>query len=398
MHAISYLLCELKSRDLDSRALIAAYLLKAGISVVVGQRWAIGSNRYNSPKGCYLFPTANQIQGGGMMQVRDAGHKVIASDEEALPLVDSLVNVAPNSVEACHKFVVDSDAHARLLSSQYLNFADKFIVTGSPRIETLRGSKFEPQNETPYLLFNTGFAIVNSIWGNLRTAITTLLNGADLSEEEVLFRIKVENSSLECMRALITQLAPDHRIVIRPHPAEQAQSWRDSFPEAEVVEGSSSLSWILGAKAVFHANSTTGLEAAVANVPTINLDLDSTWGDRFTMKQVNHTVQSAEGAAKLLQSLLNGTLPPPDRTLVESLFPPDGAQNTAKAIMHMIDRAPPISGEFKWQQIERTDIQRTKFTVSLQDLKNSLKFAESICGPIVCKIHQLDDSVFLLTP
>jgi surface carbohydrate biosynthesis protein len=394
VNRIAYLLCELKARDLDSRLLIASQLLKENIAVVVGQRWGVGQNGFTSPKGCFLFPTANQIQGEGMEQMREVGHMVVASDEEALPLVDSLVNVASNAVEHCHKFLVDSETHRTLLDNQFKEHADKFSVTGSSRIEALELFDTDPIGGPPYILFNSGFALVNSVWGDLRSALEKLLSGASISEEEAVLRINVERAGFECMRAVAKSVMAHHRIVIRPHPAERAQMWRDEFPQAEVVETSSSIPWIKGARAVVHANSTTGLEAAVLGVPCINLDPLPTWGDRFLMKQVNYTVGSAQDAIDALETHFENGHSIVGNSPDASMFPKGGAINTAKAIGELIGSRSPLPGKLQWTPTDRTDTQKSKFTVSGEEIKDS-PHIKAVPG---CGVEQLDDSIFLLTP
>lgn len=394
VNRIAYLLCELKARDLDSRLLIASQLMKKNIAVVVGQRWGVGQNGFTSPKGCFLFPTANQIQGEGMEQMREVGHLVVASDEEALPLVDSLINVASNAVENCHKFLVDSETHRTLLVSQFKDHTDKFLVTGSSRIDALKLSDIDPMSGPPYILFNSGFALVNSVWGDLRSALEKLLSGANISEEEAVHRINVERTGFECMRAVAKSVMAQHRIVVRPHPAERAQMWRDEFPHAEVVESSSSVPWIKGARAVVHANSTTGLEAAALGVPCINLDPIPTWGDRFLMKQVNYTVNTAKEAIDALGKNFGDGHSLVGKSPDASMFPMDGAINTAEAIAELVGSRSPFPDKLQWTPTERTDTQKSKFTVSREEIANN-PHIKAVHGRSVV---QLDDSVFFLTP
>ena len=65
----AYLTCELKSRDLDSRLLIADHLLDKGVSVVIGQQWSIVENIETAPVGVFVFKTANKIQTVNIEQI-----------------------------------------------------------------------------------------------------------------------------------------------------------------------------------------------------------------------------------------------------------------------------------------------------------------------------------------
>ena len=395
MYSVAYLCCELKSRDLESRLLIATHLLNAGIAVVVGQVWALVGNAQNKKNlpGCYLFTTANDAQAKGMAWASEAGHLVAASDEEAFPLVDSLINVSPEAIERCHCLLVDSKDHLDRLKAASPEHSSKFRMTGSPRAEAIQTASLEPASTNPYFLFNTGFGLINSLWGDVNQALNVLRSATTISKEEALLRVKVEQYGLESFKALIRAIAPQYRVVVRPHPSERAQFWRDDFPEVEVVEGSASLPWIKGAKAVVHANSTTGLEAAMLGVPTINYDPIPEWGERFLMSKVNHSVRTPQEVASTLSALLSGDEIPSYRDAAYSHFPGSGARNTAEVIREMIGRALPLPSIFPWSPVERTEGQKAKLSVNVGEVKAILKGQD-----VHSSIYELDDSVFLLTP
>src|SRR5262249_3682714 len=96
---LAYILCELKSRDLESGLLIAKRLLARGIPVVFGQRWSIVENLVRgAPRGAVLFRTCNVLQ---LVDIeRCADHVVIAMDEEGLPFAGDafLDNLDPRAL------------------------------------------------------------------------------------------------------------------------------------------------------------------------------------------------------------------------------------------------------------------------------------------------------------
>ena len=67
---VAYLNCELTGRDLDSRLLVATHLLAAGEPVVIGRLWSICMNAPQSPRGVFLFATANVHQARMMARCR----------------------------------------------------------------------------------------------------------------------------------------------------------------------------------------------------------------------------------------------------------------------------------------------------------------------------------------
>ena len=77
MPRYAYLTCELKSRDLDARLLVAAQLIARGMSVVVGQQWSMNVNAGHVPPGVFLFKSANSIQVEAARKVKTFGHRII---------------------------------------------------------------------------------------------------------------------------------------------------------------------------------------------------------------------------------------------------------------------------------------------------------------------------------
>jgi hypothetical protein len=66
---------------------------------------------------------------------------------------------------------------------------------------------------------------------------------------------------------------PQHTVVVRPHPSENIVFFRQAFAtfrNVVVRRDGNVLSWIRPADLVVHSNCTTGIEAVLAGVPTVN--------------------------------------------------------------------------------------------------------------------------------
>ena len=314
-----------------------------------------------------------------MAQVSEAGHIVIASDEEALAavadvprsneamtaLVNALTTTAQNAIESCDIFLVCSETHKEMLGRQFPNYVHKLLVAGSPRIDSLISHEKAPVSGPPYVLINTGFPLINSIWEGdtaIRAATDTL--GAEATR----IRVEGQRAGLAIIPSVIQWLLLHHRVVIRPHPGERAEYWQENYRDAEVVQRSLPIPWIKNSKLLVHANSTSGLEAAVMGVPTLNLDPLPAYGDINIVKQVSHSVETAEEAIKALDAFFNGGHELSGHHSAQSLFPPNGAKNTAEAIKNTIDYASLPKREFNWGHTTRTDTQQEKFTVSHDEI------------------------------
>ena len=390
MNRIAYLTCELKSRDLEPRLLIASHLLRAGIPVVVGQVWALVGNaraHHNLP-GCYLFTTANTIQANAMKKVYRAGHSVLASNEETFALAGERIldSIAPEAME--FKFLAQTDSQQKVILSKFPG-AD-ITVTGSSRAELLLRMPTPQPANPPYILFNTSLALINSVWGSTRKALEVLGRGMRLTADEAKERIHAQRADAEIIADVIRWAVDHYRVVIRPHPAEKADAWRNNFPTAEVIEGSPPLPWIREASVLVHANSTTGLEAALMGVPAININPTEKWGERFVIKDVNLNATSAAQAIAAIKNCIHGNMPLP----VCDMFPIDGAKNIANAVVDEVRSNQPLTGAFPWAPMQREASQIAKFSATREDVANS----SALTGASIGAIHELEDSVFLLVP
>ena len=407
---IAYLQCELTARDLDSRLLIAAYLLQAGKPVVVGQVWGILSNVADGPPGVNLFATANGFQAKGMLKCRNAGHPVVVTDEEALALHDDKsihVNVSPDAMRLASQFLFQNSTHEAVVRQKYPDISG--AVTGSARIEMLRQHRDVYRTEAeqcrengPYVLINTNFALANSVWKDTETAINVAASAVPQDYADVQERVRLterdEVRNLEAVRTLIGLLqgrVENHRLVLRPHPAENADLWR-SVAGIDVVEGSNPLPWILGADLMVHTNSTTGFEAALIGVHCLNIGLPDT---RYVMDQVNCSIRSVPEAADAIHAFLTQR-GGPIGAFVAPLgdFPPDGARNIAAAMCEAGAGLPQGTDVQSWKRFARRETQRRKFSVTLDQFRERVA---AVCVPIVSgklSITPLDDSIFLMTP
>jgi len=410
LNPIVYLTAEFKSRDLDSRLLIAAHLLKAGFPVVLGQQWAIIANAPTASPGCYHFKTANAFQAGWM---RDCSrHLVVACDEEALPFSGDgfTVNIVPEALENSQLFLVQADAHRQVLREKYRTPDNAIEVVGSPRLELLARAKAIYAKEAAavraehgdYILFNTSFGIINSIWGDVEAATGRLLSGGGLSDGDVEERIEVERKNFDHLRDLLRWTSKRANVVVRPHPSENAKMWRDLG--AVVMEGTNPIPWMLGAKAVVHSTSTTGIEANALGVPCLNLETTASWGNRFIMQEVNCTVSSADNAkAALEQFLTTGRGELADSVHLRKKMPADGAGNTAKAIARLLlehDIMPgPAPADFAWKMIDgRPDATKAKFFVTPEEISRIAPRIFQSVGLKKVTFGDLDESVFLFSP
>lgn len=396
-YPIAYLTCELKGRDFASRLLIASHLLDAGYPLIVGQQWSLSLNLPQSPPGCYLFKSSNLIQATFMGRCKQAGHLVVVADEECLASARSDVarSTHPDTFTYADAFLAINEVHREAYIEAYPAAASLVSVVGNARVDILRSVQAPRPRAGDYVLINTSFGIINSMWGKPATAAKVWIDsGGHLPGPEtdalIRERIAFEAEALAQTQALIVWLLANTRldIVIRPHPQERPDLWTDLDPaRVSIVSGSDPMPWMRHAFLTVHSESTTGVEAAIMGVRVLNLSPPQAWNSRLIVSEVNPTVATAAEAASLITALLaQGTWP---AAMIDprNVFPSGGAKKTAAAILRMLPppaTLPPI----QWTRLERSDVQKKKFTADIEEVHALLK----------CRAAMLDDSIFFLEP
>lgn len=346
---VAYLTCEIKGRDLPSRLLIASHLLKRGYNVVVGQQWSMIVNlaRANAPKGSVLFKTSNKIQAGLMANCAAAGHVVFASDEECLPaaVVDYARTTDPGTVTACHKFLALNALHRDELVKAYPNIKDKIVVTGTARVDLLKSAATARPKKEDYILFNTSFGMINSIWGDTKAAVDMWIGaGGHAPGPEttklVEARLAFENEALRETRTLIDGIlkATALDIVIRPHPTERNELWAERYgadARVSIVPRSDPVPWMQHARLMIHSESSTGVEAAIMGARALNLSPVSAWGELLVVSDVNVTAARAPGRPKTSSWVFSAAAFGRRQNVVRTLFFPRAGAKRRRGFLPM---------------------------------------------------------------
>jgi surface carbohydrate biosynthesis protein len=379
--------------------LVATHLLKAGVTVIIGQQWTMYGSASRAPKGCFLFGTANRIQAELMHEVRGYGHVVIGSDQEALPFAGAefLDNVDPAAAQVASVFLVATEAHNQALAAVYPDLAIE--VVGNPRIDLLRTANPARPISEPYVLFNTSFALTNSVWDSPQVAIEALAAGGVVDPVDLKERLAFEVDSKEHMMALLRWCVANlpWKIVVRPHPAENARNWAALAGDRVcIVSGQDPIPWIVHAKFMVHANSTTGLEAAILSRPCLNVSPKGhdKFVKRFVMHQINTTVSTAQEAAEAISDWIKTGKGLTSKDALRC-YPENSASRIATTLLRFV-KPSPVPKTLSWGAVERSANKKAKFTASADDFLESFGRANVHVGVQNIASTMLGDSVMMM--
>ncbi|MGH6929777.1 MAG: surface carbohydrate biosynthesis protein [Dongiaceae bacterium] len=324
-----YLPVEVAARELDAKLLITFFAVSAGYEVVLGQKWLMQRNLGRMPPGIVLFKTLTAVDAKSMRAAHAQGHRIAAIDEEIPGLIarnEGLRWVAPAAVAACDLVFAVGDEHLDALLWKFPEQRRKYAVVGNPRWDLLRpefAGSHHPDVQRireqygRFILINTNLGFTNSGKGTTEQMVRKLERGGKFDRrkpEDAFFlseHLRLERASLDGIAKLLPMLAaafPGHRIILRPHPSENASTWKAIVAGMErvaVVRDGAALPWILAADLLIHPYCTTGVEAFALGRPAICLrPAESFVLDNYLSPLINVSARTADEVVEQARTIV----------------------------------------------------------------------------------------------
>lgn len=281
---ILYVPLENRVRELDARLLLSLVAASANLQVVMGPKALLARNMPHLPHGIYAVKTLNKIDAEDMRFAIKYGHSPIAWDEEGpgqiVPEV-YLKSIDDVAVQRTGRIYAWGEHQAAALSRKYPDAKGKIRALGNPRWDLLRPefrAFFSPEADAirakfgRIILINTNFSSCNSMLTESQITSVADETGAfdrnDDADQRMLRNIiEFERQNFDDYMSLLPGLSaafPQHTIIVRPHPTENHQRWKDfvvPFPNIQAVYEGTVIPWLLAADAVIQNSCTTGVEA-----------------------------------------------------------------------------------------------------------------------------------------
>ncbi len=290
-----YLVVEVAVRELESRLLLGLAAAERGHDVVVGAVDPVVDAALFPPG---VFHDKSLTRGQEMVRQRAltaAGFHVTSQDEEHGLLQSDYAlfmerRFEPEALEQVRLAFTWGPHDTAALRSGRPEHAHRFVMTGSPRVDLWRPElagyhtrlPLPAAPAAPFVLFANNFNHhlgVNRFATMLRDKRGKYFDGFDDELEMLWFDEMVAQAErLPHAVAAIRRVAlddPSRVVVVRPHPTELEQDWRDligPLPNVRITREGPIGRWIRAAQAVVHVGDTTGFEVAVAGVPLISLE------------------------------------------------------------------------------------------------------------------------------
>jgi len=285
--------------------LLAFVAAENGYSTVIGEQSTLYRNISTLPKGIVHEHACGKTRPREDLfnTFHDAGHKVVANDDEAVSIYSipeqwCKGRVSPELFALCNQYHVWGKKQAEIIGN-FMNVSlDAFSVTGSYRTDVWqppvtnahRGAADEICSKYGrYILMPSNFSSSFDPRGpqyhlNKAKEYEEVNNVEDEKAywEMINFKDDVCDAYVQSFNQII-EAFPEHKLIVRPHPNESIGNWQKAIgdiPRIEVIYEGEVSPWLLGADAIFHNGCTTALEARlmgknpVTFVPVTNLRFD----------------------------------------------------------------------------------------------------------------------------
>lgn len=340
-------------RELDARLLLACVAARRGFTSVIGPIREIEARIASFPQSIYLSKSMLSGRTEMFKIMRRLGLKIVTLDEEALVHLPAEIyysrRLSPEAMTYVSRLFAWGQDNAELWR-QYPNHPDnaQIHVTGNPRNDMLRPeirSIYEGTVQDlhrqygEYILVNTNFNHVNAFYASMNLfkpqrnqdkepEFGRAARGMTRAYAEGLRKHK--QAVFEDFQALIPKLdevLPDHTIIVRPHPTENQQVYKQiaaQCKDVQVTNEGNVVPWLMGARALIHNGCTTGVEAFLVGVPAISYRAtnDPDYDEEFFLlpNRLSHQCFNFEELRKRLSEILSGALSVGDDTQRKTLI------------------------------------------------------------------------------
>ena len=198
-------------------------------------------------------------------------------------------------------------------------------VTGVPRFDfyhpawapVLAGDAASA-DARPRVLVNTGYSFANPRFTTRAGNAATFRDEYGWPAERIEAAMAAESAGMEAMLALAAQLAADLpacTVVVRPHPHEDPRPYVDrlgALPNVELNLSGPVQPQLARAAVLVQRNCTTGVEAALAGLPTFNPSWVPAWYPMAVSAAVSHACDAYAELLAGVRAAVDRRYAPPD--------------------------------------------------------------------------------------
>lgn len=320
---------EVKVRDFLSRLKLSMELCERGFNIILGSQDKVRAHLSKLPKGIFFEKAISKEKLKFFRDLKNDNYILVSLDEEGLC---SLFNyeryitqrVSAETLSLADKVFTWGESEAELIKQRYSQYEDKIKVTGNPRMDMLLepnksfhqdlADKYESEFG-PYFLFPSSFTVNHAMGNENLDNFLIKMGRVEKKDDLIAYHQKQDFFKRTFIKysKLLEKVAMKFNkvnIIIRPHPSEDPDHWRNlakKYPNVILQSKGDIASWIVGSKAVIHSSCTTGMEAFILGKPVLSFlpYTDHEYSTQISNK-VSKICKDEDGILSSLQEILDG--------------------------------------------------------------------------------------------
>ncbi len=314
---------EIFNREFDAKVLLACFAAERGFSVIIGAKREINLNLASFPSSIYLPINLHNRNKVTNHLLKNLGHTLAGVDEEAIVYCSQEVYVKEKLGTIVFPqpslYLAWGSENARIWKSQKNYNGMPVHITGNPRTDLLR-PELQPYWDKSVenirkqfgriILINTNFGKLNNFRpnkGDEKKALEAASSSPKTVNEQELGMAKHRWRLFQHFQEMVGEVGkafPTHTVLIRPHPSENHEIWKQAgagCPNVQVHFEGHVTPWLLASDAIIHNSCTTGLEGYLLQRPVFAFQPITS--DRFDKKLPNTVSQQATSTEDLIDLL-----------------------------------------------------------------------------------------------
>jgi surface carbohydrate biosynthesis protein len=292
-----YVPVETKAREFLGKTFLAAKAAERGWTVILGEANQVRDFMRDQPGGAYIEIGIPEKKARRLEELRASGYRIANMCEEGLVYSDGREYCARKlgrrALHYTDRLLVVGSRNADDIRTNLPEFAGKLAVTGNPRFDTLlSGPRCVYRRDADalkaefgrFVIVNTNFTRANPYGGVDPSLASDRIaaakrRGMIVTEQHLQFfyrfyayQKRLMASLQEMLEKLMASGAVD-RIVVRPHPVEDRNTWVEwakKLKNVDVRWEGSAIEWMLAAEAVLHPGCTTAIEGLMLDRPVFS--------------------------------------------------------------------------------------------------------------------------------
>lgn len=294
MKTLIFLPIEVKRREFYSKLFFSYRALQKNFNCFVGDKIAINRAIKYLGNGIYFYKSMNFYDTSHIKSVKNKGNIYVVQDEEGAVLTEkefqkfTKVRGSNKNLSEIDRFYTWGKFDDNIWKKNYINFREKFFLTGSPRIDVWKKKLVEKiflseinYIKTKYhnftLIISSGISSKKELKKKLQIDKITrapLKESKNELKKRNSWQLKINKDLFEIAQQLAIQ-NPKKNFIYRPHPDENLNDYTYQIKKESnfFIDNSLDVSpWLIASDEIIQSCSTVAIQGEMLNKSIISFD------------------------------------------------------------------------------------------------------------------------------